>query len=199
MLTNFLLEAGCEDHSFWTRQLKTISMVLIPSSLSLLTPGQNASFDEADNVPSSASSGFLYLVCTITDISRLQLVPCNKSHKLWYQARALVLHVLEGGKVSASKLIHCFSSHTAAFGFWATLPPDIITLNPAKKKTDQSLYGFQTGIVIAAHATLDTEQLIFIWELPLLIQLPFYRVLMVSYYNLQSTWIHDILDSTVSK
>ena len=35
-----------------------------------------------------------------------------------------------------------------------------ITLNPANKKTDQSLFDFQTGIGIAAHAILNTEQLI---------------------------------------
>ena len=63
-------------------------------------------------------------------------------------------------KMSASKLIHYFSSHPAAFGFQASLPSDSITLNPASKSTGQSLSYFQPGIGAAAHATLDKEQLI---------------------------------------
>ena len=63
-------------------------------------------------------------------------------------------------KISASKLIHYFSSHPAAFGFWASTPPDNISLNSANRKADQSLWDFQTGVGAAAHATLDTEQLI---------------------------------------
>ena len=45
-------------------------------------------------------------------------------------------------------------------GFWASLPPYNITLNPANKKNDQSLSDFQTGIGVATHATLDAEYLI---------------------------------------
>ena len=35
-----------------------------------------------------------------------------------------------------------------------------MTLNPANRKTDQSLSNSRTGTDAAAHATLDTEQLI---------------------------------------
>ena len=63
-------------------------------------------------------------------------------------------------KMSASQLIHYFSSHPAAFGFQAFTPPDNITLNSANRKADQSLSDFQTGVCAAAHATLDMEQLI---------------------------------------
>ena len=63
-------------------------------------------------------------------------------------------------KVSASKLIHYFYSHPATFGFQASTPPDNISLNSANRKVHQSLSDFQTGIGAAAHATLDTEQLI---------------------------------------
>ena len=62
--------------------------------------------------------------------------------------------------MSASKLIRYFSSHPAAFGFWASTPPDNISLNLANREVDQSLSDFQTGVGAAAHATLDTEQLI---------------------------------------
>ena len=44
--------------------------------------------------------------------------------------------------------------------FQTSLPADNIILNPANKMTDHSLFDFQTGIAAAAHATLDTEQLI---------------------------------------
>ena len=62
--------------------------------------------------------------------------------------------------MSASKLICYFSSHPAAFGFWASTPPDNISLNSANRKVGQSLSDFQTGVGAMAHATLDTEQLI---------------------------------------
>ena len=63
-------------------------------------------------------------------------------------------------KMSASKLIHYFSSHPAAFGFQASTPSDNITLNAANRKADQSLTDFQTGVGAATHVTLDMEQLI---------------------------------------
>ena len=89
-----------------------------------------------------------------------QLAPSIRTRKLWYQARALLTPVSLATKMSASKLIHYFSSHPAAFGFWASTPPDNISLNSANRKVDQSLSDFQTGLGATAHATLDTEQLI---------------------------------------
>ena len=62
--------------------------------------------------------------------------------------------------MSASKLICYFSSHPAAFGFWASSPPDNITLNSANRKADESLSDFQTGVGAAAHATLEMDLLI---------------------------------------
>ena len=41
--------------------------------------------------------------------------------------------------MSASNLNHYFSSHPAAFGFWAHLLPDNITKNPTNKCPNQSL------------------------------------------------------------
>ena len=73
--------------------------------------------------------------------------------------------------MSASMLIHYFSSHPAAFRFWAS-PPNCIILNPANKRTDQSLSDFRTGNGAATHATLDIGQLILIPQLSLLTQLP---------------------------
>ena len=82
------------------------------------------------------SSGFLHFVTTISDHSRPQLFPGIRSDKLWCQARALLLLVPLVGKMSAFKLICYFSHHPAPFGFWVSLPPDNLTLNPAYKKTD---------------------------------------------------------------
>ena len=62
--------------------------------------------------------------------------------------------------MSASKLLHYFSSHPAAFGFRASTPPDNISLNSVNRKVDQSLSDFQTCVGATAHATLDTEQII---------------------------------------
>ena len=63
--------------------------------------------------------------------------------------------------MSAFKLIHYFSSHqVVAFGFHSSTPPDNITLTSVNRKVDQNLSDFQTGVGAAAHATLDTEQLI---------------------------------------
>ena len=59
--------------------------------------------------------------------------------------------------MSASKLIHYFSSHLAAFAFWAFSQSDNITLNPLNKRTNQSL---SDGIAATAHTTLDIVQLI---------------------------------------
>ena len=81
--------------------------------------------------------------------------------------------------MSVSKLIFfSFSGHPVAFGFWASFPPDNITLNPANKRIDQNLSDFPTGIGAAAYATLNREQL---W----LILWPPYRVLMVEWLQLQ--------------
>ena len=66
---------------------------------------------------SSVSSGFLHLVSTLSDNSKLQLAPSIHTHKLWCQARALLTPVSLATKMSASKLIHYFSSHPIAFGF----------------------------------------------------------------------------------
>ena len=46
-----------------------------------------------------------------------------------------------------------------AFGYWASLFPDNITLNPPNK-TDQRPADYETGIGTVATTTLDTEQLI---------------------------------------
>ena len=107
-------------------------------------------------------------------------------------------------KMSASKFICYFSSHPAAFGFWASTPPDNISLNSANRKADQSLSDFQTGVGATAHATLDTEQFISCLHIALvdtLSSLPEAEgdVIPVSEVCELLPWIHDILDKTVSK
>ena len=160
-LTHFPLEPGCEDYAFWDQVVADFKQGL-GSILtdSLETPESDTLLEEPDAITSSVSSGFLHSVCTLSDNSKPQLVPSIHTRKLWSQARALLSPVSLATKMSASKLIHYFSSHPAAFGFQASTPPDNISLNSANRKVDQSFSDFQTGVGATAHATLDTEQLI---------------------------------------
>ena len=160
-LTHFRLEPGCEDYSFLDQAMADFQQGL-DSILanSLETPELDTSLDEPDAITSSVSSAFLCLVSTLSDNSKLQLAPSIKSHKLWCQARALLAPVPLTTKMSASKLICYFSSHPPAFRFQSSTPPDNITLSSANWKADQSLLDLQTDVGAAAHATLDTEQLI---------------------------------------
>ena len=160
--------------------------------------------DEPDVITSSVSSGFLHSVSTLSDNSKLQLAPSIHTHKLWCQARGLLAPVSLATKMSASKLIHYFSSHPAAFGFQASTPPDNITLNSANRKADQSLSDFQTGVGATAHATLDMEQLISCLRVALvdtLSSLPDAEggVIPVSEVHELLLKVHDILDKAVSK
>ena len=92
ILTNFPLEPGCG---------------LLTGSTD--TPELDASFDEIDAMPSSVSSGFLYMVSIICHTLRLQLAPSIESCKLLCQARILLLLMSQAGEMEASKLICYFS------------------------------------------------------------------------------------------
>ena len=171
---------------------------------SLETQELDTSLEEPDAITSSVSSGFLQLVSTLSDNSKLQLAPSICTRKLWCQARALLAPVSLATKMSASKLIHYFSSHPAAFGFWASTPPDNISLNSANRKVDQSFSDFQTGLGATAHANLDTEQLISHLQVALvdtLSSLPEAEgdVIPVSEACELLLQIHGILDKAVSK
>ena len=106
--------------------------------------------------------------------------------------------------MSASKLIHYFSSHPVAFGFRVSTLPDNISLNSANRKVDQSLSDYQTGLGATAHATLDTEQLISHLQVALVdtfSSLPKVEgdVILVSEVCELLLQIHGILDKAVSK
>ena len=170
---------------------------------SLETPELDTSLDEPDAIISSVSSGFLHLVSTFSDTSKLQLAPSKTSCKLWCQARALA-PVPVATKMSASKLICHFSSHRAAFGFWSLTAPDNITLSSANRKADQSLSDLKTGVGAAAHATLDSEQLIShlrVAFLHTLSSLPDSEggIIPVSELHDLLLKVHNILDMAVSK
>ena len=204
-LTHFSLEPGCEDYAFLDQAVADFEQGL-DSILtdSLKTPELDTSLDEPHVITSSVSSGFLCLVSTLSDISELQLAPNIQTHKLWCQARALLAPVSLATKMSASKLIHYFSSHPTTFGFWASTPPGNITLNSANRKADQSLTDFQNGVGAAAQATLDMEQLISHLQVALvdpLSSLPEAEggVIPVSEVHELLLRIHDILDEAVSK
>ena len=106
--------------------------------------------------------------------------------------------------MSALKLICYFSSHPTAFRFWLLTPPDNITLTSANRKADQSLSDLQTGVGAAAHATLDTEQLISHLRVALLDTLSSLPnsegdIIPVSEVCELLLKVHDILDMAVSK
>ena len=170
----------------------------------LETPKWDASLDEPDAVPSSVSSGFLHSLSTLSDNSKLQLASSIRSHKLWCQAWALLAPVPVATKMPVSKLICYFSSQSAAFGFQSSTPPDNITLTSANRKADQSLSDLQTGVGAAAHATLDTKQLISCLRVSLLDTLSSVPnleggIIPVSEVCKLLLKVCDILDSAVSK
>ena len=103
-LTHFPLEPGCEDYSFLDQAVayfdQGLGSILTDS---IKTPELDTSLVEPDAITSSASSGFLFLVSTISDTSKLQLVPSIRSHKLWCQDRVLLAPVPLAIKMSASK------------------------------------------------------------------------------------------------
>ena len=204
IINPFSLEPGCEDYAFLDQAVADFEQGL-DSILtdSLETPELDTSLEEPDASTSSVSSGFLCLVSTISDNSKPQLAPSICTCKLWCQVRALA-PVSLATKMSASKFIHYFSNHPAAFGFWASTLPDNISLNSANRKVDQSLSDFQTGLGAAAHATLNTEQLISHLQVALvdtLSSLPEAEgdVIPVSEVCELLLQIHGILDKAVSK
>ena len=81
---------------------------------------------------------------------------------------------------------------------------DNITLDPANKMNDQTLHDFKAGIGAAAHATLDTEQLISHTRTVLVHKIASLQgsdggVTAASEVHELLTKIHNILDSAVSK
>ena len=96
-LTHFLLEPGCEDYAFLDQAVADFEQGL-DSILtdSLETLELDTTLDEPDFITSSVSSGFLCLVSTISDNSKLQLAPSLHTHKLWCQARALLAPCISG-------------------------------------------------------------------------------------------------------
>ena len=200
-LTHFPLVPDGEDYTLLDQAVADFEQGLdFILTHSLKTLELDTSLDEPDAIISSVSSGFLCSVSTLSDNA-----PSIQTHKLWCQARALLAPVSLATKMSASKLIHYFSSHPAAFGFQASTPPDNIILNFANRKADESLsLFFQTGVGAAAHATLGTDQLISCLPVALVDTLSslskaegsFIPVSEVSELLLR---IDDILDKAVSK
>ena len=133
-LTHFPLEPGCEDYAFLDQAVADFEQGL-DSILtdSIKIPELDTSLNEPDVITSSVSPGFLHLVSTLSDNSKPQLAPSIQTCKLWCQARALLAPVSLATKMSASKLICYFPSHTAAFEFQASTPLENIPLNSANR------------------------------------------------------------------
>ena len=82
MLSHFPLEPGCEDYFFLDMAVEDFmhghdSILMESTDITEL----DASFDEDNGMPSSVSLGFLCLVSTISDNSRMQLASSIKSHE----------------------------------------------------------------------------------------------------------------------
>ena len=190
---------------FWIRLLLTLNKAWIPSSLIHLRhwnwtiPWMNLMSLHLQ--PLLGFSTWLVPFLIILSHSLLLafvLITCGARLELFLP---LCLWLL---RCQHLKLISYFSSHPAAFGFWASTPPDNITLNSANRKADQSLSDFQTGVGAAAYATLDTEQLICHFRVALvdtLSSLPDAEggVIPVSEVHELLLKVHDILDKAVSK
>ena len=86
----------------------------------------------------------------------------------------------------ASKLVHSFSSHPAAFEFQASSPPHNITLNTTSKNTDQSFLIFRLVFVLLLMPLWLQSSSFHIPELHYLIPLPLYKVLMERLFQVQS-------------
>ena len=130
----------CEDSSFLDQAVEDFELGLYSLLMdSVNTPELNAFFHEADALPSlvalQGSYSQLILFLSLLDCSLLTSI---KSGKIMVPDYGFTFPVPQAGKMSASMLIYCFSSHPAALGYWASLPPDNVTLNPANKRTDQS-------------------------------------------------------------
>ena len=108
-LTHFPFEPHFEDYSFLNQAVKDFEHGL-DSILtgSVNTPEPDMFFAEAVVIPSLVSLGFLHLLSTYSDNSRLQLASSIKCCALWYQARALLLPAPQACILLAYKLIHHF-------------------------------------------------------------------------------------------
>ena len=112
-LVHFPLETGCADYSFLDQAGEDIEHGLDSICMVSVNTELDASFDEADAIPSS-----VFRVSTLSIIShnsRLQLASSIKSDKLWCQTRALLYLYQRQVKCEPLTLIHYFSSHPAAF------------------------------------------------------------------------------------
>ena len=148
--------------------------------------------------------GFFTWLVLFSDNSKPQLVPSIRSHKFWCQASTLLAPVSLTTMMSASKLIHYFSSHPAAFEFWTSTPLDNVTLTSANRKADQYLSDLEPGLGAAAHATLATEQLISHLRVVLvdtLSSIPTTEggIIPVSEVHESLLKVHKILDNAISK
>ena len=116
-LTHFPLEPRCEDYSFLDQAVTDFEQGLdsiLTNSLEI--PELDTSVDEPDAITYSVSSGFLNSVFFLIILNcslflALGLINCGARLGLFLHLCPLAT------KMSASKLIHYFSSHPAAFRF----------------------------------------------------------------------------------
>ena len=201
--THFPLEPGCEDYVFLDQAVADFKQGL-DSILtdSLETWELDTSLDEPDAITSSVSSWFLHLVSTLSDNSKPQHAPSILTYKLWCQARVLLAPVSLATKMSASKLIHYFLSHPAAFGFQAsTHQITSLWILPSGKLISLS-WIFRLVLVLLHMLLLTQSNSSLTSRLPLLILFltawgrgRCYTCL----WSVRILKIHDMLDKAISK
>ena len=158
-LTHFTLGPGCEDYSFLDQAVADFEQGLDSIFTDSIKPSQlDMSLDELDAITSSVSSGFL---CSVLFLILLNCSLLLASGLINYGARlGPFLYLCLWLPTCQHLNWFAASGHPAAFGFWFSTSPDIITLAPANRKTDQNISEFQTGIDATAHATLNMEHFI---------------------------------------
>ena len=183
-LTRFPLEPGCEDFCFLDQAVADFEQGLdsiLTDSIEI--PELDMSLDEPEAITSSVSSGFLHLVSTISDNSKLHFAPSIRSHKLWCLSRAPLAPVSLATKMSASELICYFYNHHTAFGFQSSTPPDHVTLTSANRKADHSLLEFQTVLVLLLMPLFIWSKSSLTSELPLSMLFLLYPILREALYQ----------------
>ena len=105
---------------------------------------------------SCSHHGGLLLYCLLCFMLFLIILNCSLLLALcfinvWCQPRALPAPVPMAMKMSASKWILYFSSHSAAFGFQSSTPPDNLTFTSANRRLIRVYQNFKTGRLIRVY------------------------------------------------
>ena len=190
---------------FWIRLLLTLNKAWTPSSL-IHSRHQNWILPWMSLMPLhllqsvlSFSAWFIpfLIILSCSLLLAFELINCGAM-------RALLAPVSLATQTSASKLICYFSSHPAAFGFWASTPPDNISLEFCQQESSSVSQIFRLVLGPLLMVLLTQSNSFLASGLPLLILFPHCpRLREMLYLCLKCgeliLRIHDILDKAISK